>query len=327
MKSIVARGVAAFVGIFTLGNLAREQLSGAAPDLNVWWIGVHWIPSEAATPLLFVAGLLLFAFAFQPEMPLWRKWLTSGVLATLIVLAAADAVGFWSLEFNGRIHPHIALPLSLLVVLGLGWVLLSVWRRHGTDETGAATRPRRLLAVACALGVLLIAFPLAQMFLFGTTDYCRRADCAVVFGARAYADGRPSVALADRVRTACQLYQDGWVKTLVFSGGPGDGDVHETECMRQMALGMGIPDNSIILDRQGLNTRSTVEQTCGIFKRQGMRRIIAVSHFYHLPRVKLAYQEAGIEVYTVPARETYTLTKMPLLMAREVAAWWAYWIT
>jgi hypothetical protein len=31
-------------------------------------------------------------------------------------------------------------------------------------------------------------------------------------------------------------------------------------------------------------------------------------------------------VYTVPAREKYTLTKLPLLMAREVAAVWVYYV-
>ena len=62
------------------------------------------------------------------------------------------------------------------------------------------------MAVAFAC---LAIFPLAQMFFFGKTDYRRPADAAVVLGARVYADGRLSDALADRVRTACQLYRDG----------------------------------------------------------------------------------------------------------------------
>jgi uncharacterized SAM-binding protein YcdF (DUF218 family) len=54
-------------------------------------------------------------------------------------------------------------------------------------------------------------------------------------------------------------------------------------------------------------------------------RVLVVSHFYHLPRLKLAYQRAGIEVYTVPARESYLLRQMPYNMAREVAALWVYY--
>jgi uncharacterized SAM-binding protein YcdF (DUF218 family) len=55
-------------------------------------------------------------------------------------------------------------------------------------------------------------------------------------------------------------------------------------------------------------------------------RVLAVSHFYHLPRVKLSYQRAGREVYTVPAKETYLLRQMPYNMAREVAALWVYYL-
>jgi hypothetical protein len=56
------------------------------------------------------------------------------------------------------------------------------------------------------------------------------------------------------------------------------------------------------------------------------RRVLAVSHFYHLPRIKLSYQRAGFEVYTVPARQKYLLSQMPYNMAREVAAFWAYYV-
>ena len=55
-------------------------------------------------------------------------------------------------------------------------------------------------------------------------------------------------------------------------------------------------------------------------------RILVVSHFYHLPRVKLAYQREGLEVYTVPAKESYMLGQMPYNMAREVAALWVYYL-
>ena len=84
--------------------------------------------------------------------------------------------------------------------------------------------------------VCVLAFPLSQILFFGKTDYRRAADVAVVFGARAYADGRPSDALADRVRAACELYRSGTVTKLIFSGGPGDGAIHETEAVARARL-------------------------------------------------------------------------------------------
>jgi vancomycin permeability regulator SanA len=163
------------------------------------------------------------------------------------------------------------------------------------------------------------------MLFFGKTDYRRPADIAVVLGARVYADGRPSDALADRVRTACNLYRNGTVKKLLFSGGPGDGSIHETEGMKRMAIQLGVKPEDILLDAHGVNTQATVKNTEVVFQQLHASRILVVSHFYHLPRIKLAYHREGWEVYTVPAKESYLLRQMPFNIAREVAALWVYY--
>jgi uncharacterized SAM-binding protein YcdF (DUF218 family) len=163
------------------------------------------------------------------------------------------------------------------------------------------------------------------MFCFGKTDYRRSADVAIVPGCRVYADGRPSDALKDRVRTACQLYRDGWTRKLLFSGGPGDGPISEVESMRQMAIQLGVRPEDILLDDKGVNTQATVRNSQPILKNLPASRVLVVSHFYHLPRIKLAYQRAGLEVYTVPAKENYLLRQMPYNMAREIAALWVYY--
>jgi uncharacterized SAM-binding protein YcdF (DUF218 family) len=63
-----------------------------------------------------------------------------------------------------------------------------------------------------------------------------------------------------------------------------------------------------------------------MLRARGLSTALAVSHAYHLPRVKMAFDRAGFAVFTVPAHETQTFAKMPYLVAREVAAIWAYWL-
>lgn len=169
-------------------------------------------------------------------------------------------------------------------------------------------------------------FPMALMLFFGNTDYRRPADAIVVFGARAYDDGRLSDALEDRMRTACELYRAGLARKLVVSGGPGDGDIHETEAMRRYAIEHGVAAEDIFMDADGLNTAATVRNTVPLFREWQVQRVLAVSHFYHLPRIKLAYQRAGFEVYTVPARQNHWLSQIPYNIAREVAAFWVYYL-
>jgi len=200
------------------------------------------------------------------------------------------------------------------------WIARAAWIEPQTD--------RRIHWGFIAGGsvALFALFPLALMLFFGNTDYRRPADAVVVFGARTYADGRLSDALQDRIRTACDIYRAGLAKRLVLSGGRGDGLVTEAEAMRGYALKHGVRAEDIFIDNLGVNTEATVRDTVPLFQQWHAHRVLAVSHFYHLPRVKLAYQRAGVEVCTVPARQHRFMGQMPFNMAREVAAFWDYYL-
>jgi hypothetical protein len=81
----------------------------------------------------------------------------------------------------------------------------------------------------------------------------------------------------------------------------------------------------IFTDPEGVNTAATVRNTVPLFRQWPATRVLAVSHFYHLPRIKLAYQRHGFEVCTVPARQGFILQQIPYSVSREVAAFWAYY--
>jgi vancomycin permeability regulator SanA len=163
------------------------------------------------------------------------------------------------------------------------------------------------------------------MATLGAAAYARPADAIVVLGARAYADGRPSPVLADRVRTGCALYRRGLAPRVVLSGGPGDGDVHETEAMRRLAVAEGVPDGSIVLDPAGTSTRATVVNSLALLG-DAAPRVLVVSQGWHLPRLDLAFERRGARAFTVPAVESRPIAKTPWFVAREVAAWWAEWL-
>ena len=315
----LARGLAMFLGAFDLLNIIGG-FKVAGFDANLWWIDVRWLPSAVGIPFLLLSAVFLIAFGVRPPSSLWRKMLTGTCVSFLVIVAVLNTVQFYLLLARRSIHAGIPVPLSLMVAAALGLILRACingaqpqpWRR-GVVQSFA-------ICAACAC-----AFPLAQMLCFGKTDYRRPADVAVVLGARVHADGHLSDALADRVRTACQLYRSGLVKKLLFSGGPGEGAVHETEGMKRMAIQLGIQPRDILVDEGGLNTQATVQDTEAICSRLHYSRILVVSHFYHLPRIKLTYQRDGWDVFTVPAKETYLLRQMPYNMAREIAALWVYY--
>jgi uncharacterized SAM-binding protein YcdF (DUF218 family) len=316
---MTARIFALFVALLTLlnllGNLVRPGF-----DASIWWISFGHLPAWLARTLLAVSAVALCGFAFRSSGRARRSRLTAVIALALAGVALVNAGGFYWLLASGRIAAGFPVPFSLLICLGMLLVAHAAWF--------PAERPARFGVWPVAAGGLALfgAFPLALMLFFGNTDYRRPADAVVVFGARTYADGRLSDALKDRIRTGCELYRAGLAKRLVLSGGPGDGAVTEASAMRHYALSHGVRAEDVFLDEQGLNTDATVRNTAPLFRQWHARRVLAVSHFYHLPRIKLAYQRAGVEVYTVPARQAYVLRQIPYSVAREVAAFWAYYL-
>jgi len=317
LKDALARGLALFLGGFSLlnvlGNLRVPEF-----DSNLWWIDLRTLPIWLTNAFLLTSAFCLIAFAFRPQQSTSRRMLNLACLSALALVAAINATEFYILLIRGSISAGVPIPFSFFVGAAIVTILFAQLQQR---ERPAGS----LLSVLAICAACVITFPFAQMLFFGKTDYRRPADLAVVLGARVYTDGRPSDALADRVRAACNLYCNGTVKKLLFSGGPGDGAIHETEGMKRMAVKLGVKPEDILLDAHGLNTQATVKNTEAIFQQLHVSRVLVVSHFYHLPRIKLAYHRKGWEVYTVPAKESYLLRQMPFNMAREVAALWVYY--
>jgi vancomycin permeability regulator SanA len=329
LKDALPRGLALFLGGFALLNIFGN-LRAPGFDANLWWIDFRAMPTWLSNSLLLISAFCLISFALRPQQSASRRLLTIVCIGLLGIVAALNAIEFYILWIRGSIRAGIPIPFSLFVCAALAMILFA--RTAAVSETNRrklerqSDRENRLLLRVFAVCFACAAiFPFAQMLFFGKTDYRRPADIAVVLGARVYADGRPSDALADRVRTACNLYRNGTVKKLLFSGGPGDGSIHETEGMKRMALQLGVKPEDILLDAHGVNTQATVKNTEALFQQLHASRVLVVSHFYHLPRIKLAYHREGWEVYTVPAKESYLLRQMPYNMAREVAALWVYY--
>ena len=177
MGNPIGRAIAFALGMFALLNIRGAE--------NLWWIDVRPLPQA----ILALPGALLALHALRPEL---ARPLVKATACTLLGVLAFNSARYWTLP----LHAAPAIPLTVAVAGLLVLVLRSP----------RLSRPR--LAMVTTLALLALGLPLAQAASFGRTDYRRPADAIVVFGARTYADGTPSDALADRVRTACALYHE-----------------------------------------------------------------------------------------------------------------------
>jgi vancomycin permeability regulator SanA len=309
----VGRGVALFLGLFTFLNFIAEVRSEGF-DANLWWIDLRALPPVLSVGILAAASLALVSYAIAGAAQAVR--ISVAVTSLPLLLATvANCLIFWRLLQRGTVQSGFPVPFSAFVLLALVVVLRSL-------RVQAAARP---LVIAATVTTCGIAFPLAQLLCFGLTDYRRPADAAIVLGARAYASGQPSLPLAQRVRTGCELYRQKLVPLLVFSGGPGDGAIDEPQAMTRYAARLGVPPEAVISDPAGLNTEATVQNTLRLAAQRRFTRLIVVSHFYHLPRIKMTYRRFGADVATVPAEIDRFTPDILFNVAREVPALWVYY--
>lgn len=313
----VGRGVALFMGAFSLLNAAGD-LRAPGFDASRWWIDLRPLPHALSLALLTAGGALLLAHGLRAARGGWRRVATFVAALFLLAVTASNAVTAVVMRLAGRVGGASWVPFSLGVTLALAAVLVSL--------SAAQTRVARW-RVALVAALLAVLAPLGQMLSFGRTDYRRPADVIVVFGARVYADGRPSPALRDRVDAAARLYREGLAPRVMVSGGAGDGAVHETVAMRDLLVAQGVPARAVVRDPGGVDSRSTVRAAVALCRAEGWCRVLAVSHGYHLARVKMSFERAGMAtVYTVPSGNSLGLSRVRF-MAREVAALWFYYAT
>lgn len=155
------------------------------------------------------------------------------------------------------------------------------------------SRAVRFVVLIAVLALVAWVAAAAYVCVCGLTSPYERADLAVVFGNALEDDGTPKPILAARLDVALQCYRAGECPRVFVSGsidGPG---LDEAGAMRTYLLARGVPDDRIVVDRAGDNTLATARNAVAYMREQGLSRVLLVSQYYHLPRARFAFEEAG----------------------------------
>lgn len=305
------------VGLLIVVNVVGELVRPPFDTLRAWIsLGA---PAWLRLPFAALTAAVLVAHAIGPFRRRSLRVAGSVVCGVVAALALVDAVVFYRVLAAGTIRTPAVVPSSLLVAccfLALAWQI--AFEKRPRPRWTA----RRIVAATGTCAAVALVIPLVLIATFGPTRYDRRADCAVVLGARVWSDGTPSLALADRVDEAVSLYRRGLVDRIVMSGAVEGGGLSEPRVMADRAAAAGVPREALWLDEAGVDTASTAENTARLMRERGLRSVLVVSHYYHEPRLKMLFDRAGVRAYTVPARMSRHLRKEPWFVLREVAAYY-----
>lgn len=105
----------------------------------------------------------------------------------------------------------------------------------------------------------------------------KRADCILALGSH-------DLRVAER---AAQVYLEGWANIIIFSGGlgrltEGRWQKSEAELFADVAVGMGVPEEDIVLETKSTNTGENLKLTDQLLKERGLmfNRLIVVQKPY-----------------------------------------------
>jgi len=153
-----------------------------------------------------------------------------------------------------------------------------------------------LALLAAALIYLDVSYRYRQRLL--SPEAVDQRPVALVFGAGVYPNGQLPPVLADRVRTAADLYHQGKVSKLLMSGDNRFLDYNEPAHMGDFARGLGVPTSALAYDYAGRRTYDSCYRAKHIF---GQDRLVLVTQAFHLPRALYLCQQLDIDAVGVSA--------------------------
>ncbi len=181
-------------------------------------------------------------------------------------------------------------------------------------------KKRYIILIVVILLLSYIVINMISICFFSTKDQKCQADVAIILGASAY-NGEVSPVYQERINHGIYLYNQGYVKKLIVTGGVGEGN-NESDAYyaKQYAISQGIPEMDILTEDTSTITQENLENAKVIMDENTYNTAIIVSDPLHMKRAMLLARDAGINAYSSPtttSKYESLRTKIPFL-AREV---------
>ena len=158
--------------------------------------------------------------------------------------------------------------------------------------------------VAVATLVFVIGFIAVSIYRYGHTSTDVKADAAIVLGAAVWGE-QVSPVFRERINHAIDLYRQGKVRKIIFTGGQGNKN-EETEAVaaREYAIRGGIPNQDIFIEQSSHTTYENVLYAKQVADAHGLKKVLIVSDPLHMKRAVAMARNIGLDAYPSPTPTT-----------------------
>lgn len=135
-------------------------------------------------------------------------------------------------------------------------------------------------------------------------DEAKVSDVIIVLGAAQY-NGRPSKILKARLDHALELYNRGFAKSIIATGGYGpDPNYSEAQVSTKYLTQHGVNPLNIITEQASLTTHDSIRAATVLMRSKAWTTAVVVSDGFHLYRLKEMLGDEGIIAYTSPVPDS-----------------------
>jgi len=156
-----------------------------------------------------------------------------------------------------------------------------------------------------SLAIILFAFIVSGTILMYVNSFSKyyvtvktapKVETILVLGA-GVVNGKPSLALSDRLDNAVELYKASKSKRILVSGDNGTTYYDEVTAMKNYLVKKDVKKGAIFGDYAGFNTYDSMYRAKEIF---GIKTMIIATNEFHMQRSLYIARRLGIEAYGYP---------------------------
>lgn len=154
------------------------------------------------------------------------------------------------------------------------------------------------------ISVILLSLAVIQSFIifYGVSSTPQKSDAIIVLGCQAWGKS-PSIILEERLTKAYDLYNSGYGKYLIVSGGQGkDETFSEAEVMKEWLLKKGIPESIILIEDKSTSTYENLRFSKKIMEDKKLASAVIVTSEYHMYRSLMLSGKVGIHATGGPSK-------------------------
>ncbi len=162
----------------------------------------------------------------------------------------------------------------------------------------------KILLAIITLTVVVLTVTAARIYSYSSVAVDKQADAAVVLGAAVWSRNVSPV-FRERINHAVDLYRQGKVRKLIFTGGQGNSnEPTEAAAASSYAQANGIPIQDILVEQKSHTTFENIVNAKQLADAHSLKTVLIVSDPMHMKRAMTMARDVGLIAYPSPTPTT-----------------------